>query len=199
VIREIRRRCPKTSVEVLIPDFKGVWWALDMVLDARPDILNHNIESVPRLYPLVRPQAKYERSLELLARARARGAGILTKSGMMLGVGETLAEVCQSMRDLRAVGCDILTLGQYLRPSRQHLPVVRYVPPEEFAQLREEGLAMGFRHVESGPLVRSSYHADEQAATCASTWREAAAPVCATAWRSTTTSPMTTRSSRWTG
>ena len=162
VIREIRRRCPQTSVEVLIPDFKGVWWALDMVLDARPDILNHNIESVPRLYSIVRPQAKYERSLELLARARARGAGILTKSGMMLGLGETLAEVRQSMRDLRAVGCDILTLGQYLRPSRQHLPVVRYVPPEEFAQLREEGLAMGFRHVESGPLVRSSYHADEQ-------------------------------------
>lgn len=161
-IRAIRARCPGTSIEVLIPDFKGVWWALEIVMEAGPDILNHNVETIPRLYSIVRPQAKYHRSLELLRRAKEMLPGVVTKSGMMLGVGEDLDEVRQSMADLRAVDCDVLTLGQYLRPSLQHIPIIRYVTPEEFAQLKTEGLEMGFRHVESGPLVRSSYHADEQ-------------------------------------
>jgi lipoic acid synthetase len=161
-IRGIRERCPETSIEVLIPDFEGNWEALALVLDAGPDILNHNIESIARLYKIVRPQAKYPRSLELLRRSKVAAPGVLTKSGMMLGVGEETEEVLQAMADLRAVGCDILTLGQYLRPSLQHIPIRRYVPPEEFAALKEAGLKMGFLHVESGPLVRSSYHADEQ-------------------------------------
>jgi lipoic acid synthetase len=161
-IRAVRARCPGTSIEVLIPDFKGVWWALELVMTARPDILNHNLESIARLYPIVRPQAKYRRSLELLARAKAMAPAVLTKSGMMLGVGEETDEVRAAMRDLRAVDCDILTLGQYLRPSLAHIPVLRYVAPAEFAQLKEEGGRLGFKHVESGPLVRSSYHADEQ-------------------------------------
>lgn len=161
-IEAVRRRCPDTGVEVLIPDFEGNTEALKAVLDARPQILNHNIETVPRLYRLVRPQAKYERSLELLRRAREYSPKVVTKSGMMLGVGEEPAEILRTMADLRAVDCDVLTLGQYLRPSLQHIPVVRYVDPAEFAELRDQGLRMGFRHVESGPLVRSSYHADEQ-------------------------------------
>ena len=161
-IEAVRQRCPNTGVEVLIPDFEGNADALKAVLDARPQILNHNIETVPRLYRLVRPQAKYERSLELLQRAREYSPKVVTKSGMMLGVGEEPEEVLQTMKDLRAVDCDVLTLGQYLRPSLQHIPVVRYVDPAEFAELRDQGLHMGFRHVESGPLVRSSYHADEQ-------------------------------------
>jgi lipoic acid synthetase len=161
-IRAIRRRCPGTGIEVLIPDFEGNWDALAAVIEAGPDILNHNLESIERLYRIVRPQAKYQRSLELLRRARALAPGVVTKSGMMLGVGEELDEIRAAMRDLRAVDCDVLTLGQYLRPSLQHIPIVRYVSPAEFRRLREDGLAMGFRHVESGPLVRSSYHADEQ-------------------------------------
>jgi lipoic acid synthetase len=162
-IRCIRARCPATSIEVLIPDFRGVWWALDQVMEARPDILNHNMETIARLYRVVRPQAKYPRSLELLRRAKERAPDVLTKSGMMLGVGETTEETVAAMQDLRAVGCDILTLGQYLRPSPGHIPVRRYVPPGEFLELKRIGQEMGFRHVESGPLVRSSYHADEQA------------------------------------
>ena len=161
-IRAIRERCPGTTIEVLIPDFRGVWPALDQVMAARPDILNHNLESIARLYYYVRPQAKYDRSLELLRRAKAAAPGVLTKSGMMLGVGEIDEEIVQSMADLRAVECDILTLGQYLRPSARHIAVRRYVPPETFAALKRRGLEMGFRHVEAGPLVRSSYHADEQ-------------------------------------
>ncbi len=161
-IRAIRRRSPGTGIEVLIPDFEGNWDALAAVMEARPDILNHNMETIARLYRLVRPQAKYDRSLELLRRARELAPEVVTKSGMMLGVGETLDETRRAMQDLRAVDCDVLTLGQYLRPSAQHIPVVRYVSPAEFDELRIQGQAMGFRHVESGPLVRSSYHADEQ-------------------------------------
>jgi lipoic acid synthetase len=159
-IRRVREARPGVTVEVLIPDFQGVWWALEKVIEARPDILNHNTETVPRLYRKVRPQAKYERSLELIRRARS--AGMLTKSGLMLGLGETIDEVRDVLGDLRRAGCEIVTLGQYLQPTRNHLPVDRFVAPEEFAQLREEGLALGFRHVESGPLVRSSYHAERQ-------------------------------------
>jgi len=164
-IRLSRSYVPECGIEVLIPDFKGVWWALQIVMDAQPDILNHNIESVPRLYYIVRPQAKYERSLELLQKAKAMdptGGKILTKSGLMVGLGEEWEEVLQVLRDLRAHDVDIVTIGQYLRPSFRHLPVVRYYTPEEFAQLKEYALGLGFRHVESGPLVRSSYHAHEQ-------------------------------------
>ncbi len=159
-IRQARAVNPQTRIEVLIPDFRGVEWALRLVIDARPDILGHNTETVPRLYARVRPQAKYQRTLEVLQRsARAR---MLTKSGLMVGLGESLDEVRSVMRDLRSAGVDILTLGQYLQPTKDHLPVDRFVHPDEFRLLREEGLALGFRHVESGPLVRSSYHAAEQ-------------------------------------
>jgi lipoic acid synthetase len=161
-IRAIRSHCPVTSIEVLIPDFEGNWAALAQVMEAGPDILNHNLESIARLYRIVRPQAKYPRSLELLRRAKEMAPAVLTKSGMMLGVGEETDEIRASMADLRAAECDILTLGQYLRPSLKHIPIVRYVEPAEFALLKDEGLRMGFKHVESGPLVRSSYHADEQ-------------------------------------
>ena len=153
--------CPDTTIEVLIPDFKGDWDALATVMAAKPDILNHNIESPPRLYYKMRPQAQYGRSLELLDRARKLGPAP-TKSGMMLGAGETHAEIATSIRDLDDVGCSILTLGQYLSPSAQHVPVERFVHPDEFAQWREFAIELGFRHVESGPLVRSSYHAAEQ-------------------------------------
>jgi lipoic acid synthetase len=159
-IREIRSRVPACRIEVLIPDFMGNEAALNIVLDAQPDILNHNTETVPRLYKTVRPQAHYNRSLELLFRAKQKG--FLTKSGLMLGLGETMKEVIDTMSDLRGVECDILTLGQYLQPTAAHLPVERYVHPEEFVELKGQGLAMGFRYVESGPLVRSSYHAAEQ-------------------------------------
>jgi lipoic acid synthetase len=151
------------TVEVLIPDFKGDERALRSVLDAAPDILNHNIETVPRLFRVVRHGGNYRRSLDLLARAKSRGGGWLTKSGMMLGLGEEWEEVQHTMRDLRAVGCDILTIGQYLSPGKDYVPIARYYHPDEFAALKQEGIALGFRHVESGPLVRSSYHADEQA------------------------------------
>ena len=157
-IRQVRQAVPDCTVEVLIPDFRGEEFALSAVLAARPDILNHNTETVPRLYRIVRPQAIYERSLKLLGRAKRQG--FLTKSGLMLGIGETMDEIRSVMRDLRSVECDILTLGQYLQPTRDHLPIERYVHPDEFRTLKEEGLAMGFRHVESGPLVRSSYHAE---------------------------------------
>ncbi len=161
-ISRTRDRNPDTRIEVLIPDFGGSESSLDTVLAAEPDILNHNIETVARLQKVVRSRATYERSLQLLERAKAKSPGKLTKSGIMLGVGEEVEEVIHTMRDLRDVGCDILTIGQYLRPSESHLPISRYYTPEEFAKLKEEGQGMGFRHVESGPLVRSSYHAHEQ-------------------------------------
>ena len=162
-IRAVRRLRPECSVEVLIPDLMGDWRALQTVLDAQPTVLNHNIETVERLYPRARHQARYERSLELLRRAAQHRPRIPTKSGFMLGLGERREEVSQLLRDLRAANCELLTVGQYLRPSAKHLPVERYVPPEEFEQLRKEALALGFAHVESGPMVRSSYHAEQQA------------------------------------
>jgi lipoic acid synthetase len=161
-IRQVRKRSPECSIEVLIPDFMGSEAALAKVMRARPDILNHNIETVPRLYPQVRPKARYLRSLEVLQRAKRLDATVFSKSGIMLGLGEEREEVLQVFRDLRAHDVEILTVGQYLRPSLNHLPIVRYVTPEEFADLKREALAMGFRHVESGPLVRSSYHAASQ-------------------------------------
>src|SRR5574341_665137 len=161
-IGAIRREAPGCRVEVLIPDFQGSARALATVLEARPDVLNHNVETVPRLYREVRPGARYERSLELFERARRPPTGPVTKSGVMLGLGETTEEVRTTMRDLRDVGVQLLTLGQYLRPSPAHLPVARYVPPEEFQTLAALGGGLGFRHVEAGPLVRSSYHAKRQ-------------------------------------
>jgi len=161
-ISEIRRRVPGCKVEVLIPDFRGEWWALETVLNARPDVLNHNTETVPRLYRQVRKGAIYERSLELLRRAKEFAPSIPAKTGMMLGLGETKDEVVSAMADLAAQGTDILTLGQYLQPTREHLPIVRYVHPDEFAEFKRIGEQMGFKHVESGPLVRSYYHAFEQ-------------------------------------
>lgn len=163
-IRWARRLTPATTIEVLIPDFKGAWDALATVLEESPEILNHNTETVPRLYSSVRPQARYERSLELFRQARRLDPGTLTKSGLMVGLGETRDELLTVFEDLRGVDVDILTVGQYLQPTPQHLPIVRYWRPEEFAELKEAALAMGFKHVESGPLVRSSYHAEEQAA-----------------------------------
>jgi len=158
-IRAIRERVPGCGVEVLVPDFQGSHAAMDTVLEASPDILNHNTETVPRLYRQVRLGARYERSLDMLAYVKTAIPGTPTKSGLMLGLGETLDEVASVMRDLRAAHVDILTLGQYLRPSVKHLPIIRYVPVEEFAELKRLGYEMGFRHVESGPLVRSSFHA----------------------------------------
>jgi len=159
-IQEIRKRLPACRVEVLIPDFQGSEEALNIVLDAQPDILNHNTETVPRLYKTVRPQAQYMRSLEVIERAKARG--FTTKSGVMVGLGETNDEILETMSDLHEAGCDILTIGQYLQPTSAHLPVLRYVHPDDFLMFKEKGLAMGFRYVESGPLVRSSYHAAQQ-------------------------------------
>ncbi|MCM3628749.1 lipoyl synthase [Paenibacillus glycanilyticus] len=161
-IRAIRERMPFTRVEVLIPDFMGNADSLQVVMDAKPDILNHNIETVERMSNRVRAKAKYRRSLELLKRAKEMNPKIPTKSSIMLGVGETYEEVLQAMDDLRAVDCNILTLGQYLQPTPNHMPIARYVHPDEFKSLKEEGYKRGFRHVESGPLVRSSYHAHEQ-------------------------------------
>jgi lipoic acid synthetase len=160
-IRAIRERIPGCRVEVLIPDFQGSHAAMDTVIEAAPDVLNHNTETVPRLYRQVRLGARYDRSLDILAYSKSARPEIPTKSGLMLGLGENTDEVIEVMRDLRVHGVDILTLGQYLRPSPKHLPVIRYVPPEEFAALRAEGIGMGFAHVEAGPLVRSSYHAAE--------------------------------------
>jgi lipoic acid synthetase len=161
-IAAIRREAPGCRVEVLIPDFQGSETALETVLHARPDVLNHNIETVPRLYRHVRPGSRYDRSLGLFRRARGHSTEPVTKSGMMLGLGEAVDEVRATMADLHAAGVQLLTLGQYLRPSPAHLPVERYVPPEEFEALAAEGRALGFRHVEAGPLVRSSYHAKRQ-------------------------------------
>jgi lipoyl synthase len=159
VIREIHRRVPGCGVEVLIPDFQGNREAVETVMEAAPEVLNHNTETVPRLYKQVRLGARYERSLDVLQHAKRVAPATPTKSGLMLGLGETGGEVLQVMRDLRAHGVDIVTLGQYLRPSPKHLPIVRYVSPEEFEDFRRAGEEMGFSHVESGPLVRSSYHA----------------------------------------
>jgi lipoyl synthase len=161
-IRQTRRLNLTCTIEVLIPDFEGNEEALATVCAERPEILNHNIETVRRLFPSIRPQGKYQRSIDLLARAKL--LGMKTKSGLILGMGETLDEARDVMRDLRAVNCDIITIGQYLQPTREHLPVARFYDPSEFALLKEEGLAMGFTHVESGPLVRSSYHAEQQVA-----------------------------------
>jgi len=158
-IRAIRERLPGCKVEVLIPDLQGSQEALALVLDAAPDVLNHNIETVPRLYRQVRFGARYARSIELLRRASEMCPAIPTKSGLMLGLGESSEEVLAVLRDLRAAGVRVVTIGQYLRPTPAHLPVLRYVPPEEFLMYRDAGLALGFSHVESGPLVRSSYHA----------------------------------------
>ena len=159
-IRLIREKVPGCQVEVLIPDFKGNWAALQVVIDARPDILNHNTETVPRLYRKVRPGANFKRSLELLS--RSKDAGLLTKSGIMVGLGEEWDETIETIRSIRQAGVDVLTVGQYLRPSLDHLPILKYYTPAEFAKFKEFGLSIGFGHVESGPLVRSSYHADAQ-------------------------------------
>ncbi|CAM3462531.1 lipoyl synthase [Paenibacillus glucanolyticus] len=161
-VKAIRRRLPLCSVEVLIPDFMGSEEALKIVMDVKPDILNHNIETVERMSDRVRAKAKYERSLQLLKNAKAMQPDIPTKSSIMLGVGEQWHEILEAMDDLRSVGCDIMTIGQYLQPSPKHLNVDKYYTPEEFAILKEEGMKRGFSHVESGPLVRSSYHAHEQ-------------------------------------
>jgi len=165
VIDEIRRQAPGCQVEVLIPDFQGNPEAIRMVVDAKPEVLNHNTESVPRLYRVVRSGARYERTLRLLEYAKELNPGGVTKSGVMVGLGEETSELLDVFRDLAAVYCDILTIGQYLRPSKDHLPMARIYTPKEFAELKTEALKMGFRHVESGPLVRSSYHAHEQAAS----------------------------------
>jgi lipoic acid synthetase len=161
-IRETRARRPDCRLEVLIPDFKGDESALRTVLDAKPDVLNHNIETVARLYRTARPGGRYQRALELLDRSRAYAPPIPTKSGLMVGLGETWDELVATLRDLRSAGCQIVTIGQYLRPSPANLPMVRYYTPDEFTELKRLALEMGFGHVESGPLVRSSYHAHEQ-------------------------------------
>lgn len=162
-IREIRKRLPNCTVEVLIPDFKGSLAALKEVMDARPEILNHNTETVPRLYRTVRPQANYQQTLKVLSNAKVLDPGAISKSGIMVGLGETKEEVLAVMHDLREHQLDILTIGQYLRPSPLHLPVYRYVHPSEFQEFHDIGMQMGFRWIESGPLVRSSYHAEGQA------------------------------------
>ena len=169
VIEEIRRQAPSCRVEVLIPDFQGDPESIRTVVEAGPEILNHNTETVPRLCRVVRSGARYERSLELLRYSKTLSPGGVTKSGVMVGLGEETHELLAVFRDLVAVGCDILTIGQYLRPSRDHLPMTRLYTPREFQELKSEALKMGFRHVESGPLVRSSYHAHEQAASVAAT------------------------------
>jgi lipoic acid synthetase len=162
-IEAIRRDSPASRVEVLIPDFLGNWSALETVVEARPYVLNHNVETVPRLYRRVRPKARYDRSLELLRRAKELARSLLTKSGLMVGLGETQQEVFQVMADLRTAGVELVTIGQYLRPSKKHLPVERYYPPDEFEHFVDKGRELGFSHVEAGPLVRSSYHAHRQA------------------------------------
>ncbi len=161
-IRAIRERLPECKIEVLIPDFRGDWAALATVLAARPDVLNHNTETVPRLYRQVRRGALYERSQELLRRAKQLNPRIPTKSGIMVGLGENYDEIIETLRDLRAQRVDILTVGQYLQPTAQHLPIARFYHPDEFAAIKRAALALGFKHAECGPLVRSSYHAHEQ-------------------------------------
>jgi lipoic acid synthetase len=177
VTRRIRKLHPGCSIEVLIPDFKGSLEALRIVMDARPEILNHNVETIPRLFKHVQPQDHYEWSQAILTQAKTLDPDVLTKSGIMLGLGETLDEVKAVMRDLRQWGVDILTLGQYLQPSRQHLPIERYATPEEFAGLKTFGLEIGFKWVESGPLVRSSYHAAEQVRVLSAVHRQLYQPV----------------------
>ncbi len=167
-IKKIREEAPGCKVEVLIPDFAGSWPALQKVMDARPDVLNHNIESVSRVFQKVRPKGDYHMSLELLAKAKEMAPGTVTKSGIIVGMGERQDELLETMADLRGVDCDLLTIGQYLRPSKKHLPMDRFYTPAEFDQLREAGEAMGFKNVASGPLVRSSYHAGEQHAAAQS-------------------------------
>jgi len=167
-IRQIREQVPGCSVEVLIPDFQGIDDCLQIVLDAKPDILNHNTESVPRLYRAVRSGARYERTLQLLANVKQFSPETVSKTGVMVGLGEETDELLAVFQDLAARKVDILTVGQYLRPSKDHLPMTRYYTPDEFAYLKSEALKMGFRHVESGPLVRSSYHAHEQAESVSS-------------------------------
>ena len=162
VIRQIREMVPGCSVEVLIPDFKGSLEALKIVIDAQPEILNHNVETVPRLFKLVQPQDKYEWSSIILSSVKKLNPAILVKSGLMVGLGETLEEVHEVMKDQRQWGVDILTVGQYLQPSRKHLPIVRYYTPQEFEELKSFGYNLGFKWIEAGPLVRSSYHAAEQ-------------------------------------
>ncbi|MGA8313662.1 MAG: lipoyl synthase [Terriglobales bacterium] len=166
-IRQIRELSPDCRIEVLIPDFQGMAEALKIVVDAQPDVLNHNTESVPRLYRVVRSGARYERTLRLLENTKVMAPAMVTKSGVMVGLGETMAELVEVFRDLGSRGVDILTVGQYLRPSRDHLPIYRFYTPDEFQYLKEEALRFGFRHVESGPMVRSSYHAHEQAESTA--------------------------------
>ena len=161
-IKKIRERAPGCKVEVLIPDFAGSWTALKKVIDARPEVLNHNIESSQRIFPQVRPKGDYQLSLELLAKAKELDPNTVTKSGIIVGMGETTKEVLETMTNLRGVDCDLLTIGQYLRPSAKHLAIDRFYHPDEFEELAEAGRAMGFKHVASGPLVRSSYHADQQ-------------------------------------
>ena len=168
-IREVRRQAPGCQVEVLIPDFQGREDALKIVLEARPEVLNHNTETVPRLYRAVRSGARYQRTLKLLENVKTFAPGMVSKTGVMVGIGESMDELLEVFRDLAAVKVDILTVGQYLRPSRDHLPMTRYYHPDEFRFMKEEASKMGFRHVESGPLVRSSYHAHEQAESMAST------------------------------
>lgn len=160
-IRQVRLHCPETRIEVLIPDFCGKWDALAQVIDAAPDVLNHNVETVPRLYLPVRPQGNFHRSLELLR--RAKDAGLTTKSGLMVGLGESDEEVLAVLSALKSVGCDLVTIGQYMQPTEGHLPVARWVTPETFERFAKTGMHMGFANVFSGPLVRSSYHAEEQA------------------------------------
>ena len=161
-VRQIRSRAPDCKVELLIPDFEGNWEALASTMEAGPDTLNHNIETVRRVFRRVRPKGDYDQSLELLMRVKRISPDAVTKSGMMVGLGETWEEIVETMRDLRSADCDLLTIGQYLRPSQKHAPVTKWYTPGEFDELRLEGEALGFRHVASGPLVRSSYHADEQ-------------------------------------
>ncbi len=163
VVKETRERSPGTSIELLIPDFKGSEAALRIVVDAKPDILNHNLETVPRLYRIARPGGRYDRALELIGRIKQMDPDMLSKSGIMVGLGEQWDELLTAIRELRVVGCDILTIGQYLRPSADHMPVARYYTPDEFGQLKDFAESLGYRHVLSGPLVRSSYHAWEQA------------------------------------
>lgn len=172
-IIETRKTCPTMSIEVLIPDFEGNWDALQLVIDARPEILNHNLETVRRMYPAVRPQAKFDRSVELLRRCKDQG--LVTKTGIMVGIGEKDSEVLELMSDIRSrANIDILTIGQYLQPTPNHLPIDRWVHPDTFAMYREEGLKLGFKVIESGPLVRSSYHADDQASQLTGAAKETA-------------------------
>lgn len=178
-LRAIRHLRPSCQVEVLIPDFEGNWDALRTVVEAKPIVLNHNTETVPRLYRTVRPKARYQRSLELLSRVKEIDPAMTTKSGLMVGLGETLPELEQTMADLRENGVDLLTVGQYLQPDKKHLPVVRYYLPEEYAQIKETGMKLGFRHVEAGALVRSSYHASQQSRAALRT-----SPLAPLRWRS---------------